>query len=149
MSAAARKVHRRIRDLNRLLSQERYLPTTLMAASREISAPGCYIIWDKRDKNRPLYIGMAKTMLSARLKKHILRGQTSFRNYLAHQTLRLGDIRFKSPEGRRAAYRRINQWISGHCEFQVLAMNDPTEADLLEKFALSVLVPSLQYPDSR
>lgn len=108
--------------------------------------PGCYIIWHRNRRTRPLYVGMANQWLLGRLRNHIARGQTSFRNYVADQILGKGDVRKKPAMRKKQIYEDVNGWVRINCRFQYMLLRRQDEAELLEKFATAVLEPLLQYP---
>jgi len=89
---------------------------------------------------------MANQWLLGRLRNHIARGQTSFRNYVADQILGKGDVRKKPAMRKKQIYEDVNGWVRINCRFQYMLLRRQDEAELLEKFATAVLEPLLQYP---
>lgn len=132
----------RLRDARRLLGSKKLTSSQVLeslASNGDEALPGCYVIWDRNDRQQPLYVGMANNWILGRLKKAIRGGHKQFRNHLADWTLKLKDLDQKMKT-------RLNEWIERECLFQYLTFkgeNAMLRAETLEMFCISVLVPRL------
>ena len=150
------RLKRRLKIARNLLRSPRVDAEAVRELTRGRGKAGCYVIWRRNDRVKPLYVGLgtSRSGVFHRMREHLGNRITSFRAYVADTRRLRGDLeapmyslRKLSKSERRRANQRVTRWIERNCRFQYIELDDHDgEAELLEKFLIAVVVPRLQYP---